>query len=147
MTNTEFITKLKEHYDGRKLYCRDWYKKSVRIAFRKYKSPEKQFKDTVRYYKNLIYGKIFPVSKFKKIYLICNHQYWVIDIELADDGWVEEEMKRNGYTHPSEVIPDIGVYKDGKRLEDELVFENNKLHRNKKFLRSIAISQTPIKNI
>lgn len=129
VTTVELMHRLEAHYDGRKVYYQKWHKDSIRIAFRKYKDEKKQFKQTVRYYKNLIYGKIYPVSTFKKIYLINSRRKWFIELELAEDGWVEAEMIKKGYSHPAEVIPDVAVFRNGGRIDDELVFTNNRFNQ------------------
>lgn len=129
VTTVELMQKLEAHYDGRKIYYQKWHKNSIRIAFRKYKDEKKQFKQTVRYYKNLIYGKIYPVSVFKKIYLINSRRKWFIELELAEDGWVAKEMKERGYSHPAEVIPDVGVFRNGGRIEGDLIFDNNRFNK------------------
>lgn len=123
MTTLDLMGKLREHYDGRKVYYQKWHNHSIRVAFRKYKDPVKQYKETVRYYKHFIRGKIFPVSSFKKIWLVCSRRQWFIELELVDEGWVEAEMKRRGYSHPSEVIPDTGIYKNGGEIQEDIVFE------------------------
>lgn len=125
MTTLELMEKLREHYDGRKVYYQKWNNDSIRVAFRKYKDPIKQYKETVRYYKHLISGKIFPISVFKKIWLICSRARWFIELELAEEGWVESEMKRCGYFHPSEVLPDIGIYKNGGEIQEDMVLDAN----------------------
>lgn len=137
LTTIELMNKLEAHYDGRKIYYQKWHKNSIRIAFRKYKDEKKQFKHTVRYYKNLLYGKIYPISTFKKIYLINSRRKWFIELEMAEDGWVEKEMEAKGYSHPAEVIPDVGVFRNGERIESELVFDNNRF--NNQILESMLL--------
>lgn len=128
MTMPELMTALRNYYDGRKIYYQKWYKKSIRIGFRKYNDEETRFKSTIRVYKLLIYGKLFPVNTFKKIHLKYARKSWYIDIELADDKWIEREMKKYGYRHAFEVMPDIGIYRNNVRIDDEMVLDNNRTY-------------------
>lgn len=129
-TIRELINKLQSSYDGRKIYCQKWHKNSIRIAFRKYKDPVKQFKHTVRYYKKLIYGEIYPIFTFKSIYLINSRRKWFIEVELASFNWIDNEIKRRGYRHRSEYVPDNGVFRNGFKIEDSLVFDNNRFNND-----------------
>lgn len=120
MEITELIATLKRKYEGRNIYYQKRTKKSIRVGFRKYKSVETRFRDTLRFYKYLINGDICPLYHFKKIHLKYMRQNWFIDIELSDDKWIKDEMERNKYKYTFEVIPDVGVYRNNCRIDYEI---------------------------
>lgn len=118
------MQKLRTHYGGKKVYYQNWYKDSIRVAFRRYSEKLFQFEDTVKFFKKLTHGEIFPVNNFKKIHLRGFKRQWYIYIELPEEGWLEKEMESKGYSHPAEVLPEIKVIRNNVEIDPALLFNN-----------------------